>query len=216
MIIDPKGEVYRATAERRRALGRIVRCLDPMNLVRRIRPLEPACRRLIRKHRLSPARCAGTVAAGDFRRECVFSEPGGRRDRRGISRRALRWASDAPCRFGSPVDRPTGWPKLFCRIEGTDRPADARASEDGRENPRSGACRRPSNHSSGATISGCKTSRRKARSRLPTLQGRYRSVHQRADGRSGDPRAVPEMAADRSVCRYPAQSCSRAADHRYR
>ena len=33
VIIDPKGEVYRATAARRRAMGRTVRCLDPMNLV---------------------------------------------------------------------------------------------------------------------------------------------------------------------------------------
>jgi type IV secretion system protein VirD4 len=33
VIIDPKGEVYRATAARRREMGRRVRCLDPMNLV---------------------------------------------------------------------------------------------------------------------------------------------------------------------------------------
>ena len=33
VIIDPKGEVYRATAARRREMGRTVRCLDPMNLV---------------------------------------------------------------------------------------------------------------------------------------------------------------------------------------
>jgi type IV secretion system protein VirD4 len=33
VIIDPKGEVYRATAARRREMGRCVRCLDPMNLV---------------------------------------------------------------------------------------------------------------------------------------------------------------------------------------
>lgn len=33
VVIDPKGELYRATAERRRALGRRVVCLDPLNLV---------------------------------------------------------------------------------------------------------------------------------------------------------------------------------------
>ncbi|XYD06879.1 type IV secretory system conjugative DNA transfer family protein [Methylobacterium sp. NMS12] len=33
VVIDPKGEVYRAVAERRRALGRHVRCLDPVGLV---------------------------------------------------------------------------------------------------------------------------------------------------------------------------------------
>ncbi|WP_303697584.1 type IV secretory system conjugative DNA transfer family protein [Brevundimonas naejangsanensis] len=33
VVIDPKGEVYRATAARRRALGRRVVCLDPLGLV---------------------------------------------------------------------------------------------------------------------------------------------------------------------------------------
>lgn len=33
IVIDPKGETYRATADRRRALGRKVRCLDPFGLV---------------------------------------------------------------------------------------------------------------------------------------------------------------------------------------
>lgn len=33
VVIDPKGEIYKATAERRRALGRRVVCLDPLNLV---------------------------------------------------------------------------------------------------------------------------------------------------------------------------------------
>lgn len=33
VVIDPKGELYRTTAERRRALGRRVICLDPLNLV---------------------------------------------------------------------------------------------------------------------------------------------------------------------------------------
>ena len=32
VVIDPKGEAYRAVADRRRALHRNVRCLDPMNL----------------------------------------------------------------------------------------------------------------------------------------------------------------------------------------
>ena len=34
VVIDPKGEIYRATAERRRALGRRVICLDPVSLVK--------------------------------------------------------------------------------------------------------------------------------------------------------------------------------------
>lgn len=33
VVIDPKGEVYRAVAGRRREMGRTVRCLDPLNLV---------------------------------------------------------------------------------------------------------------------------------------------------------------------------------------
>jgi type IV secretion system protein VirD4 len=33
VVFDPKGELYRATAERRRAIGRRVICLDPLNLV---------------------------------------------------------------------------------------------------------------------------------------------------------------------------------------
>jgi type IV secretion system protein VirD4 len=33
VVLDPKGEIYKATAERRRALGRRVICLDPCNLV---------------------------------------------------------------------------------------------------------------------------------------------------------------------------------------
>lgn len=33
VVIDPKGEIYRATAARRRALGRRVICLDPLDLV---------------------------------------------------------------------------------------------------------------------------------------------------------------------------------------
>lgn len=33
VVIDPKGEIYKATAERRRALGRRVVCLDPLGLV---------------------------------------------------------------------------------------------------------------------------------------------------------------------------------------
>jgi type IV secretion system protein VirD4 len=33
VVIDPKGEVFRAVAERRRQMGRTVRCLDPTNLV---------------------------------------------------------------------------------------------------------------------------------------------------------------------------------------
>jgi type IV secretion system protein VirD4 len=33
VVIDPKGEIYRATAERRRALGRRVICIDPLDLV---------------------------------------------------------------------------------------------------------------------------------------------------------------------------------------
>ncbi|MGY4329430.1 type IV secretion system protein VirD4 [Bradyrhizobium sp. LB7.2] len=33
IVIDPKGEAYRAVADRRRALGRIVRCLDPIGIV---------------------------------------------------------------------------------------------------------------------------------------------------------------------------------------
>ncbi|TYO64276.1 TraM recognition domain-containing protein [Bradyrhizobium hipponense] len=33
IVIDPKGEAYRAVAERRRALGRTVRCLDPIGIV---------------------------------------------------------------------------------------------------------------------------------------------------------------------------------------
>lgn len=33
VVIDPKGEVFRAVAERRRQMGRVVRCLDPTNLV---------------------------------------------------------------------------------------------------------------------------------------------------------------------------------------
>lgn len=33
VVIDPKGEVYRAVADRRRRLGRVVYCLDPFNLV---------------------------------------------------------------------------------------------------------------------------------------------------------------------------------------
>jgi type IV secretion system protein VirD4 len=32
VVIDPKAEAFHAVAERRRALGRVVRCLDPMNL----------------------------------------------------------------------------------------------------------------------------------------------------------------------------------------
>jgi type IV secretion system protein VirD4 len=32
VVLDPKGEAYRAVVERRRALGRTVRCLDPMNI----------------------------------------------------------------------------------------------------------------------------------------------------------------------------------------
>lgn len=33
VVIDPKGEVYRAVAARRRAIGRTVRCLDPIGIV---------------------------------------------------------------------------------------------------------------------------------------------------------------------------------------
>lgn len=33
VVIDPKGDVYRAVADRRRQLGRTVHCLDPMSLV---------------------------------------------------------------------------------------------------------------------------------------------------------------------------------------
>jgi type IV secretion system protein VirD4 len=33
VVIDPKGEIYKATAERRRAMGRRVICLDPLGLV---------------------------------------------------------------------------------------------------------------------------------------------------------------------------------------
>ena len=33
VVIDPKGDAYRAVGERRRALGRAVHCLDPMGLV---------------------------------------------------------------------------------------------------------------------------------------------------------------------------------------
>ncbi|WP_061022090.1 type IV secretory system conjugative DNA transfer family protein [Bradyrhizobium sp. CCH5-F6] len=33
VVIDPKGEAYRAVAARRRALGRTVHCLDPINIV---------------------------------------------------------------------------------------------------------------------------------------------------------------------------------------
>lgn len=33
VVVDPKGEIYKATAERRRALGRRVVCLDPLGLV---------------------------------------------------------------------------------------------------------------------------------------------------------------------------------------
>jgi type IV secretion system protein VirD4 len=33
IVIDPKGDAYRATAQRRRALKRNVRCLDPMSIV---------------------------------------------------------------------------------------------------------------------------------------------------------------------------------------
>lgn len=33
VVIDPKGEAYRAVAARRRALGRTVRCLDPIGIV---------------------------------------------------------------------------------------------------------------------------------------------------------------------------------------
>ena len=33
VVIDPKGEIYRAVANRRRRLGRTVRCLDPFNIV---------------------------------------------------------------------------------------------------------------------------------------------------------------------------------------
>lgn len=33
VVIDPKGEIYKATAERRRAMGRRVICFDPCNLV---------------------------------------------------------------------------------------------------------------------------------------------------------------------------------------
>lgn len=33
VVIDPKGDAYRAVAERRRKLGRTVRCLDPLGLV---------------------------------------------------------------------------------------------------------------------------------------------------------------------------------------
>jgi type IV secretion system protein VirD4 len=33
IVIDPKGEAYRAVAARRRALGRTVRCLDPIGIV---------------------------------------------------------------------------------------------------------------------------------------------------------------------------------------
>lgn len=43
VVIDPKGEVFRAVAERRAALGRRVVCLDPLNLVNgqdRWNPLE--------------------------------------------------------------------------------------------------------------------------------------------------------------------------------
>jgi type IV secretion system protein VirD4 len=32
VVLDPKGHAYRAAVERRRALGRTVRCLDPMNI----------------------------------------------------------------------------------------------------------------------------------------------------------------------------------------
>ena len=40
----PKGEVYRAVAERRRALGRQVRCLDPCGLVGGTDTLNPLLR----------------------------------------------------------------------------------------------------------------------------------------------------------------------------
>lgn len=33
VVIDPKGEIFKATAERRRAMGRRVICLDPVSLV---------------------------------------------------------------------------------------------------------------------------------------------------------------------------------------
>ena len=33
VVIDPKGDAYRAVGDRRRALGRAVHCLDPMGLV---------------------------------------------------------------------------------------------------------------------------------------------------------------------------------------
>lgn len=44
VVIDPKGEVYRAVAERRRALGRQVRCLDPRGLVGGTDMLNPLLR----------------------------------------------------------------------------------------------------------------------------------------------------------------------------
>ena len=44
VVIDPKGEVYRAVAERRRALGRQVRCLDPCGLVGGTDTLNPLLR----------------------------------------------------------------------------------------------------------------------------------------------------------------------------
>lgn len=44
VVIDPKGEIYRAVAERRRALGRQVRCLDPCGLVGGTDTLNPLLR----------------------------------------------------------------------------------------------------------------------------------------------------------------------------
>jgi type IV secretion system protein VirD4 len=32
VVLDPKGDAFRATSDRRRALGKTVRCLDPMNI----------------------------------------------------------------------------------------------------------------------------------------------------------------------------------------
>jgi type IV secretion system protein VirD4 len=40
-VIDPKGEVFRATAERRLALGRQVRCLDPCGIVGGVDTFNP-------------------------------------------------------------------------------------------------------------------------------------------------------------------------------
>jgi type IV secretion system protein VirD4 len=41
IVIDPKGEVYEAVSERRRKLGRQVRCLDPLNICKGIDLFNP-------------------------------------------------------------------------------------------------------------------------------------------------------------------------------